>query len=104
MHGNERLQEETYKLSKLFLVELNVCMEDIAQVEDIFQADIFSYDFHIVNGSMIGELARKSVGKHSNSVGLLRYISRINYVSKINALFEAYRFHRIKISSIELVI
>ena len=38
-------------------------MEDIAAVEDFVQADIFLYDMDIVDGSTIGELARRSVGK-----------------------------------------
>ena len=68
-----------------------VCMEDIAAVEDSVQADIFLYDFDILDGSMIGEFARKSVRKHSNTVRLISYISHICSVSNINALFKAYR-------------
>ena len=68
-----------------------VFKEDIAIEEDINQADIFLYDFDIVDGSMIGELARRSVGKHSITVRQLRYKSHICYVSIMNALFKAYR-------------
>ena len=68
-----------------------VCMEDIAIVEDIAQADFFLNEFDIVEGSTIGELARRSVGKHSNTVRPLRYNSQICQVSKIKALFKAYR-------------
>ena len=39
---------------------------------------------------MIGELAKLSVGKQSNTVRLLRHISHNCYVSNINALFRAY--------------
>ena len=40
---------------------------------------------------MTGELARRSVGKHCNTVRLLIYHSPICYVSNSNALFKAYR-------------
>ena len=55
-------------------------MEDVAIVEDIVQADFFLYDIDIVDGSMIGEVDRWNVGKHSNTVQLLRYDSHICYV------------------------
>ena len=99
LHGNERLEEETSKLFNRFLEKTGgtdpanfrgVCKEDIAPVEDIVQAEFFLYDFDIVDGSMIGELGR-SVGKHSNTVQLLRYNGHICHVSDVNALFKAYR-------------
>ena len=52
-----------------------VCMEDIAAVEDFVQADIFLYDIDNVDGSMLGELVRRTVGEHSEIVRLLRYNS-----------------------------
>ena len=63
-------------------------MEDFAAVEDIVQESIFLYDIDIVDGSTFWELARRSVGQHSNSVQLLRCNSYICYVSNINALFK----------------
>ena len=47
-------------------------MEDIAAVDDIVRAEKFLYGIDIVDGSMIGELARRSVGKHPITVRLLR--------------------------------
>ena len=100
LHGNEILEEETSKLFNLFFKKTSgtdsqnlrgVGMEDIATVENFDQADIFLYDIDIVDGPLIGELARRSVGKHSSTVRLLRYISHICHVSNINALFKAYR-------------
>ena len=100
MLGNERLEEETSKVFNLFPKKLvgfdtanfrGVFMEDNTIVEDIVQADILLYDIDIVDGSMIGEPARRSVGKHSITVRLLRYNSHICHVSIINALFKAYR-------------
>ena len=66
-------------------------MEAIAAVEDIEQADSFLYDIDLVGGSMIGELARRGVGKHSIVVRLLRYSCHICHVLNINALLKAYR-------------
>ena len=66
-------------------------MEEIATMEDIVQADMFLYDIESVDGPMVSELARRSVGKYSNTVRLSRYLSHLCYVSNINALFEAYR-------------
>ena len=66
-------------------------LQDIAIVEDIVQADIFLYVIDIANGSMIGELEMRSIGKHSNTVRLFRSNSHICHVSDINSLFTAYR-------------
>ena len=65
-------------------------MEDMAAVVDTVHVDIFLYDTDIVNGSMIWEYSRKSVGKHPTTVRLLRYNSHNHYVSNINTLFKAY--------------
>ena len=100
LHGNERFEEETSKLFNVLLKKTGwtdlanfrgVCMEDIAAKEDVVQAHICLYDIDIVDGSMIWELASRSVGKHSNTVRLIPYNIRICYVSNINALFKAYR-------------
>ena len=66
-------------------------MEGVASVEEIVQADIFLYDIDIVDRSMIGELASRSVEEHSHFVRLLHYNSHICYVSNKNAFFKAYR-------------
>ena len=65
-------------------------MEDIAAVEDTAQADILLYDIDIVDGSVIRELARRSVGNIFITVRLLRNNCHICYVSNINALFQPY--------------
>ena len=66
-------------------------MDDIPLVEDLIQVNIFLYDIGIVDGSIVGELARRSVQKYCNTTRLLRYNNHICYVSNINALFKAYR-------------
>ena len=65
-------------------------MKDLAAVEDTVKAIIFLYDIGIVHGSMIGELARRSFGKHSITVWLLRYNSHHCCVSNINAFFKTF--------------
>ena len=71
-HGNERLEEKTYKIFNPILKKTSgadpasfrdVCMEDIAAVEDFVQADIFLYDIDNVDGSKLGELVRRTVGE-----------------------------------------
>ena len=75
LHGNEVLEEETSKLSNLFLDKSGgsdpanfrgVSMEDIAAVEDFVRTDVLLFDVDFVDGSMIDELARRSTGKHQN--------------------------------------
>ena len=66
-------------------------MDDIPLVEDLIQVNIFLYDIDIVDESLVGELARRSVQKYCNTARLLRYNNHICYVSNINALFKAYR-------------
>ena len=100
LHGNEKLEEETNKLFNCYLEKKGgiepatfqgVCVDDIPLVEDLIQVNIFLYDIDIVDGSIVGELARRSVQKYCNTVRLLRYNNHICYVSNINALFKAYR-------------
>ena len=48
------------------------------------------YDIDIVNGNIIGELARRSVQKYENTLRLLRYNNHICYVNNINAVFQSF--------------
>ena len=100
LHGDERLEEETSKLFNLFLVNSTnpdpskfqgVCMDDISSVEDIVGINIFIYDIDLIDGAMVGELARRSIKKYEKNVQLIRYNSHICYVDNINALFKAFR-------------
>ena len=100
LHENERLEEETSKLFNLFLVNSTnpdpskfqgVCMDDIPSVEDIVGINIFIYDIDLIDGAMVGELARRSIKKYEKNVQLIRYNSHICYVDNINALFKAFR-------------
>ena len=100
LHGNERFEDETSKLFNLFLVNSTnpdpskfqgVCMDDIPSVEDIVGINIFIYDIDLIDGAMVGELARRSIKKYERKVQLIRYNSHICYVDNINALFKAFR-------------
>ena len=100
LHGNERLEEETSKLFSLFLVNSTnldpskfpgVCMDDIPSVENIVGIKIFIYDIDLIDGALIGELARRSIKKCEKSVQLIRYNSHICYVDNIHSLFKAFR-------------
>ena len=73
------LEEETSKLFNLFVEKTSgtdpansrgVFMEDIAVVEDIVQVDFFLYDIDVVDGSVIGEVARQCVVKYFNAMQL----------------------------------
>ena len=100
LHGNDRLEEETSKLFNLFLVNSTnldpskfqgVCMDDIPSVEDKVGINIFIYDIDLIDGAMVGELARQSIKKYEKNVQLIRYNSHICYVDNINALLKAFR-------------
>ena len=100
LHGNERLEEETSKSLNLFLVNSTnpdpskfqgVCMDDIPSVEGIVGINIFINDIDLIDGAMVGELARRSIKKFENIVQLIRYNMHICYVENINALFKAFR-------------
>ena len=100
LHGNERLEDKNFKIFNLFLKKTggtdpansrSVFTEVVVAVENIVQTDLFLYDIDFVHGSMIGELAKRCLAKYSNTARLSRYNSHNRYISKINALFRAYR-------------
>ena len=59
-------------------------------MEDIASINIFIYDIDLIDGAMIGELARRSFKKYEKNVQLIRYNSHICYVDNIHALFKAF--------------
>ena len=100
LFGNERLEEETSKIFKIFLNNSEegdvskfqgVHLNDIPKVEDLMQLNIFLYDIDFVDGELIGVLCRRSIQKYEKSVKLLRHNNHICYVNNINALFKAFR-------------
>ena len=68
-----------------------VHMNDIIIVEVLLILNILLYDIDIVDGNIVGELARRSVQKYENTVRLLRYNNHICYVNNINAVFQSFR-------------
>ena len=68
-----------------------VHMNDIPFVEDLLALSILLNDIDIVDGNIIGELARRSKQKYENSVRLLRYNNPKCYVSNINAVLQSFR-------------
>ena len=64
-------------------------MDDIPSVEDIVGINIFIYDIDIIDGTMVGELARRSIKKYEKKVQLIRYNIHICYVDNMKALFKA---------------
>ena len=100
LHENERLEEETSKIFKIFLNNCGeadpskfqgVHMTDIPKLEEMLQLNIFLYDIDFVDGELIGELARKSIQKFEKSVELWRYNNHICYVSDMNSFFKSFR-------------
>ena len=80
MHGNQQLEEETSKSFNLFINKVDVLsadqfqgvpMNDIPIVEDLLTLNVLLYDKDIVDGNIVGELARRSVQKYENTVRLL---------------------------------
>ena len=99
LDGTQRLEEETSKLFILFINKMDglspnqsqeVHMNDIPIVEDLLTLNILLYDIDIVDGNIVGELARRSVQKYENTVRLLRYNNHKCYVSNINAVFQSF--------------
>ena len=65
-------------------------MNDSPTVEDLLALNILLYDVDIVDGNIVGELARRCVQKYENTVRLLRYNNHICYVNNINAVFQSF--------------
>ena len=66
-------------------------MDDIPSVEDIVSINIFIYDIDLIDGAMVGQIARRSIKKYEKNVQLIRYNSHICYVDNIEAFFMAFR-------------
>ena len=100
LQGNQRLEEETSKLIDLFINKMYGLsvdqfqvnhMNEVPIVDDLLTLNILLYDIHIVDGNIIGELARRSMQRYDNTVRLLRYKNHICYVSNINVVFQLFR-------------
>ena len=99
MLGNQRLEEETSQIINLFIKKKDglsadqfqgLHMNDFPIVEDLLTLNIFLYHIDIVDGNLVGELARRSVQRYENTVRLLSYNNHISYVNSINAVFQSF--------------
>ena len=77
LHGTQRLEEKTSQFFNLFINRIDglspsqfqgVHMKDIPTAEDLLTLNILLYDIDIVDGNIVGELARRSVQKYGNTV------------------------------------
>ena len=59
--------------------------------ENAIKHNIFIYDFDIVDGDFVGELARRSVEMFEKNINILRYNNHICYVDDINTFFKRFR-------------
>ena len=100
LQGTQQLEEETSKLFNVFINKMDglsadqfqgVHMNHIPFIEDVLTLNIVLYDIDIVDGNIIGELARRSVQKYENTVRLLGYNNHICYVNNIDAVFQSFR-------------
>ena len=100
MHGNQRLEEQTCQIFNSFINKMDglspnqfkgIHINEIPIVEDLLVPNFLLYDIDIVDGNIIGELARRSAQKYDNTVRLLRYKNHKCYVSNINAVFQSFR-------------
>ena len=66
-------------------------MNDNPSVEDLLTFNTLLYDLDILDGNIVGELARRSVQKYGNTVRLLRYNNYICFVNNINAVSQSFR-------------
>ena len=66
-------------------------MNDILFVEDLLTLNILLYDIDIVDGNIIGIVARRSMQKYGSIVRLLRCKNHICYLSNTNAVFQSFR-------------
>ena len=60
-------------------------------MKDLVQVNVLLYDKFYEDVAVIRKFGRTSVGKHSNTVRLLRCNSHNYYVPNITAFFKAYR-------------
>ena len=71
------------RTNKLKGVHLN----NIFVVGDLLILKILLYDKNIVDGNILGVLARQTVQKYHNTVGLLKYNNHLYYLSNLIAIF-----------------
>ena len=100
LQRNKRLENETSQIFIAFMSRMDklspsqlqgVHMNDISIVEDLLLLIVLLYDIDNVEGSILSELAWRSVKRLENTVWLLRYNLHICCVININAVFQSFR-------------
>ena len=100
LHSVQQLEEKTSKLFNIFINKMDglspnqfhgVHINDIPTVEGLLTLNIVLYDIDIMDGNIVGELARRSVWKYENTVRLLKYNNHICYVNNNNAVIPSFR-------------
>ena len=66
-------------------------MNHIPFVGDLLFLNILLYDKDVEVGNIVGELGRRTVQKHENTVRLLRYNNHICYLKNNNTVFQSFR-------------
>ena len=65
-------------------------MKDIFFVEELLTLNVLLYDVGIVDGTIIGELARRSMQRYEKTVRQLRFDNHFCYMSKIDAVLRPF--------------
>ena len=101
LHGSQRLKEGSSTVFFVFINKMDrlspnqfqgVHMNDIATVEGLLTLNILLYDIDILDGNIVGVLARGSMQKNGKTVRPLKDNNHICYVNNIYAVFQSFRF------------
>ena len=68
-----------------------VHMNDIPITEDLLTLNNVLFDINVVDGNIIGELARRNVHKYEKTMYLLRCSNHFCYLNNINAVVQSFR-------------
>ena len=101
LYGSSWLETNSKYLFIVFLHEYEsehdaiifrgVSIDHLVFVENAIKQNIFIYDFNIVDGDFVGELARRSAEMYEKNTNVLRYNNHICYVDDINTFFKRFR-------------
>ena len=100
LHDNQRLENKTLKIFKLFMVRMHglirnqfqgVHKDNIPYPEDLLTLILMLYDLDFVDGYVFEEHARLIAQNFETTVRLLRYNNHICYVCNINPVFQSFR-------------
>ena len=67
-----------------------VTVKELPAVEEIEQRSNFIYDFDVQEGSYVGELARRIIGRFGKTVILLRFNNHVIHTNNIEKIFQVF--------------